>query len=852
MLASFLFLCGLGAAAKPDPIYKRAVGLIENRYLAADDVEANDAFLAAAEELEGAIPWLIVNGDGLSVSLTDSRSGESVNVTFNAQEGTDDMAQLVQSMGALEAAVLAFGVEASEDVDIAVELTQGLMRTLDRHSVVLAKRRLAKFNERIKGKLTGIGAKLRMEDGVLWADVVFAKTPAERGGLQVEDAIFRVDGVSTLGMSLRQAVERIRGPKGSNVVLSVIRRLADGTDDKMDLRFRRDEVTIPNVNWSLSDDGVGIIRVENFSEHTSRLTGEALSSFAEAAAKGLAFRGVILDLRGNSGGSLIQSAETVDLFVSAGEVVRTEGRNGETVPNLVRSIVAHEPNLAHEEPQVPMVVMQNHKSASASEIVAGSLAALGRAVVIGRTSFGKGTVQKMYTLRGGKERVRLKLTVAEYKLEGGQVVNGEGITPDLTMRRVVFNTSGAWIPSDAETDAAFLLSVDERVGWRSEGEIDKGADPLEDMGRALVLAMAGPTRQDGLAAIAVMLDDARTEADAALSETFALRGIDWRPTDDKLGILDAAVTLEVLGKAKAGQRVTVRAEVRNDGPAPLYQARVRLITDDRTPWSGATIPVGFVPPGESAIGQVEIAVRTNTDSRSDDVKLRLEADGLAHVDLESVVLDVIGFDPPELAVSARLMPHDDHHRLEIELENQGDQHLTGMRLNLGWRDDSGVELLDREAISPVLAAHGSHRYDFEVRLLDGEPAGALLTEIPLLLRVGAERFPSLVRMPIMVATDGSTTRLAAPVVVLDAPTRVETDTIQVRFEVSDEAALASVAVWWNGDKQAWYPGEGTRLKADVALEMSAGSNVLTIIAIDSDGLETSKSRRIWGRQLDKD
>jgi carboxyl-terminal processing protease len=846
MLSSLFLFAGLAAAAAPDPMFQRAAKLLEDRYLHFDEMDPAKAFLAAAEEAESAIPWLIVTGDETAVVLADASSGESNTIQFSASADTPDLAQLVAALETIETVILGFETDVPEDVDLPVELLQGVMRTLDKHTVVMAHNRLARFDERIKGKLTGIGAKLRMEDGILWAEVVFADTPADRGGLHVEDAIHRVDGVSTLGMSLSQAVDRIRGPKGSKVVLSVKRRQVDGSDAALDLVFTRDEVNIPNVNWTLSDDGVGIIRIENFSEHTSRLTLEALSSFANAADSGHPYRGILLDLRGNSGGSLIQSAETADLFLGDGEIVRTEGRNGGTVPNLVRSIGAHPAATPDEEPLLPLVVMQNHKSASASEIVAGALASLGRAVIIGRTSYGKGTVQKLYTLRGGKDRARLKLTVAEYKLHDGRAVHGEGIAADLVMRRVVFSSAGAWLPSQAEAAVPLLLAVDERVGWRSEGKIDKTADPLEDFGRALVLGMVGPTRTDGLEAIERLVDTAGAAAAEAVASTFSLRQIDWRPTDEQPGILDAAVTLELLGPAKAGEKVVVRAEVQNDGPAPLYQVRVRLLTDRRTPWHAATIPVGFVPPGESAIGQVEISVRTNTVSRSDDVKMRLEADGLEPVDLDPVQFDVKGINPPPLAVNARLVPHGDHHRVEVELENQGDINLTGVRLSLGWRDDSGVELIDREAIAPVLGVDERYRFDLELRVLEDAPE----TAIPLELRVGADRFPSLVQMPIMVPRDGSQAHRAAPIVFAEAPTRVAGGALTVPIKVEDDQAVSSVAVWWNGDKLTWLPGDGPTVKASVDLALEKGSNTLTVIAIDDGGLQTKLSRKIWGDQAE--
>ena len=803
MLLSLFMLTALSAHAEPRPIFRRAAALLEDRYLWLDRVDARKAFVSAAEEAERAVPWLIVIPTDDGVRLRDARSGAEEVVSFTPSDDDQGLDQLVDGLGLLASLIEGFGGPLPEDVDVAVELAQGVARSLDKHTVVMAKSRLKRFDERIKGKLTGIGAKLRMEEGVLRADVVFEDTPAERGGLQPEDAILRVDGVATLGMSLQQAVNRIRGPKDAEVVLSVQRRQPDGSDADMELVFVRDEVNIPNVEWELGEDGVGIIQISHFSDHTARLTSKALAEFARLAEAGQPFSGVVLDLRSNTGGSLIQSAETVDLFVDSGEIVRTDGRDGAAVPNLVRSLKAHASTAAHEEPEVPLVVLQNQRSASASEIVAGALAALDRAVVIGRTSYGKGTVQKLYTLRGGEDRVRMKATVAEYKLHGGVEVHDTGIPTDLTMRRVVFNGSGAWIPPDRGGIVPLLVEVDERVGWRTEGEFEKNADPLLKFARRLALSTVGPTRQDGLEAIARLAEAAKADADARLAETFMLRNIDWRPADEQPGVLDAAVSLEMEGDATAGERVRLNAEVRNDGPAPLYRVRVRLRTDSKSAWRGATIPIGFVPPGETARGTVEVAVGATSPSRSDDVHIVLEADALDPLKLDPVVFDIADIPTPPLGATARLVPHGDHHRMEVELENRGEVNLTGMRLKLAWRDDSGIELIDREAILPVLGAGDSGRFDLEVRLLEGAPAEG----VPVELRVGADRFPSLLTMPISVPIDGQDATLAAPFVDAQTPTRSEEERLIVPLTATDDGRVESMVVWWNGEKLAWIPGE---------------------------------------------
>ncbi len=846
MWAILLYLHGAVAWADGRAMYDRAIQLIDERYLRLDDFEPSVAFVRAAEAAESTIPWLIVESDGHGVVLNDATSSVSVSVPFGTADQPGTLDDLPEALQQLETAILGLKGGVETDTELAVELLKGLTNSMDRHTVVMAKQRLEKFNERIKGKLTGIGAKLRAEEGVIRTEEVFPGTPAERGGLMRGDIIHRVDGVSTLGMSIQQTVDRIRGPKGSTVILLARRTNESGENEELELSFVRDRVDIPNVTWKLDSDGVGVIQIDNFSEHTSRLTLKALESFREAQNQGKAFRGIILDLRGNAGGSLIQSAETTDLFVDAGEIVGTAGRDGASVPNLVRSLTAHPAASPAEEPQVPLVVLQDTRSASASEIVAGALANLDRAVILGRTSFGKGTVQKLYTLRGGAERVRLKLTVAEYMLSGGQRVHDKGIDPDLLMRKVVFRGTGAWYPRVEDVDVPVVLEADERDGWQLGQKPDLNVDPLMDVAHQIVVAAAGPSRQDGLDAIGRLATAFQADAQVRLSKTFLHREMDWQPTDETPGILNATVALEVIGEPLAGQRVTVRAELTNQGPAPLYQARVRLLSADRrTPWHNKTIPVGFVPPGERAIGQVEVPVSVDTPDRSDDVVIRLEADELDPVELESVPLNVIGIPAPPLAVTARLQAHEDHHRIEVELHNKGVHNLTGVQLRLGWQDDSGLELLDRAASLPALAAGTTERVDLGVRVLEPETT----TEVPVGIRVWAERFQTVLHEPLDVPTDGTEVHVEPPVVKVIAPTRVDDAQATVDIHAQDEGRISSVTVWWQGEKYAWSPGGAESMRQQFELPMTEGSNQLTVVVRDDDNRETRVRRYVWGDRI---
>ena len=518
-------------------------------------------------------------------------------------------------------------------------------------------------------------------------------------------------------MSVRQSVARIRGPVRSEVTLHVLRTGAEGQEEVMELGFTRAEVQIPNVTWSMGDDGIGLIAIDHFSEQTVRLAREALNELEGGSGAGMPLAGIVLDLRGNTGGSMIQAADTADLFLTDGVIVKTSGKSGKPVPNLLRMIRAHPAASAPFEPDVPVVILQDRRSASASEILAGALTMLDRAVILGATSHGKGTVQKLYVLRSGEEKVRLKLTVAEYQLSDDVPVHGTGLVPDLPVRRVVFNRSGAWIPSVLDDDV--LLDVDERLGWRDEGRVETEVDPLFELASRVVLESAGPSRQATLDALGRLLPEFKQEADERVTQTFKARSLDWSPSDETPQIMDAAVALSFGAPVRSGERVEVRATVTNQGPAPLYRVRVRLHTAQKgRPWNGVTIPVGFLPPQERGFGSAVVALPIGKAGREDLVEVTLEADGLDPISLDPQVVRIEGREPPPMGVVARLVPHEGQHLVQLELTNRGSENLTGVRARFAWREDSGVELVDSEARVPVLAVGDTQRADILLRVLD--------------------------------------------------------------------------------------------------------------------------------------
>jgi len=263
------------------------------------------------------------------------------------------------------------------------------------------------------GKFEGIGAYVGMnEEGILEISGVFEGGPADRAGLRKGDRVLAVDGVSIIGISLYEAIGRIRGPAGTQVTLLIER---EGVERPFEVRIVRERLEIPIIDVEMRDDGVGVIRLHEFSATAGELVEKGVEELLSEGAQGIVF-----DLRYNPGGWLEQAVEISDIFLDDGVILFERWSDGRE-----RVFEAHPGDVGED---VPLVVLVNGGSASASEIVAGALQDHERAVLVGEHTFGKGSVQRPFTLSDGSE---LRITIAHWFTPGNRAIHNEGLTPDI-------------------------------------------------------------------------------------------------------------------------------------------------------------------------------------------------------------------------------------------------------------------------------------------------------------------------------------------------------------------------------------------------------------------------------------
>ena len=293
---------------------------------------------------------------------------------------------------------------------------KGMVETLDPHSAFLTPEEYKELKIETRGAFSGIGIEITVRDGVLTVVSPIEGTPAYKAGLKAGDKIIKIDGKVTKNMSLMDAVKNIRGPKGTDVTLTILR---EGAEKLIDVVITRGVVTIKSVKSKIIDDTIGYARISTFQEQTSDLLKEALKGMMKSKKP---LEGFILDLRNDPGGLLDQAVDVCDLFLDSGLIVYTKGR----IESQNMSFDA-DPELGIPN-DVPMIVLVNQGSASASEIVAGALQDHKRALVLGQPTFGKGSVQTIIPL---DDDSGLRLTTALYYTPNGVSIQAKGITPDI-------------------------------------------------------------------------------------------------------------------------------------------------------------------------------------------------------------------------------------------------------------------------------------------------------------------------------------------------------------------------------------------------------------------------------------
>jgi len=341
--------------------------------------------------------------------------------THSAVAANSEIYRQLDLFGEVLERVRADYVEEPDDSELIEEAINGMLSGLDPHSAYLSPKNFREMQVQTRGEFGGLGIEVTMEQGVVKVVSPIENTPAEEAGLLAGDFITHLDGDSIRGLTLGEAVEKMRGPVDSDIIVTVVR---EGMDEPFDVRITRDIIRITPVRYEVEQGDIGYLRVKTFNEQTYDELRNAISSIKKQVSDE-ELTGYILDLRNNPGGLLDQAISVSDAFLDQGAIVLTRGRKSS---ESQRSAAKPGDLTAGKK----IVVLINGGSASASEIVAGALQDHERAEVVGSRSFGKGSVQTIIPL-GTNGAIRL--TTARYYTPSGRSIQAKGISPDYTVQQ---------------------------------------------------------------------------------------------------------------------------------------------------------------------------------------------------------------------------------------------------------------------------------------------------------------------------------------------------------------------------------------------------------------------------------
>jgi carboxyl-terminal processing protease len=393
---------------------------------------------------------------------------------MSAKAAAEDTYRELNLFGDVFERVRADYVEKPDDQKLIESAIKGMVTGLDPHSDYMDPKSFQDMQVQTRGEFGGLGIEVTMEDGLIKVVAPIDDTPAAKAGVMANDIITQLNGEEVQGLTLNQAVEKMRGPVDTKIKLTIMRK---GKDKPIEMSLTREIIRVHSVRSQVEGNDVGYIRMTQFTEQTTDGLKKALADIT-AKVSSDKLKGYILDLRNNPGGLLDQAISVSSAFIQRGEIVSTRGRN----PEEDQRFTAHGGDLTKGK---PLIVLINGGSASASEIVAGALQDQKRATILGTRSFGKGSVQTIIPLGTGNGALRL--TTARYFTPSGRSIQAKGIVPDIKVLQDVPDDIKAKTDTSTKGEASLRGHLKGDAGKEQTGSQSYvPPDPKND--KALIMA----------------------------------------------------------------------------------------------------------------------------------------------------------------------------------------------------------------------------------------------------------------------------------------------------------------------------------------------------------------------------
>ena len=578
-------------------------------------------------------------------------------------------------------------------------LINGMLASLDPHSLILSPELYQSMMDSNRGKFGGLGIVVRMVDGVLIVvEPITDDVPAKRAGMKEGDQIISIDGTPTLNMNISEAVELLKGDPDTTVHLTVMRK---GWKKPKPIDVVRAEINIPSIESTALKDKIAYIKLKNFQGNSQTDMLKALENLSKEMG---GLEGLILDLRGNPGGLLDQAVFIADDFLSSGTIVTTVGAN----ELLQKPRVATAENT---QSSYPIIVLMDSSSASASEIVAGALKNNNRALIVGDTSFGKGSVQVLYEL---PDKSALKLTIGQYLTPGDQSIQSVGIVPDIRLVPMLASTDGfdlypkPWVrreetlgshldnenatrdlkPSynlrylsqryalseeEMDDDSIITLEDIDKLIKTKEKANKPGDDPQVRLASQILKKIGGHTdRPEMLKAFSSSAEQIQLEEEKALVDQLAKLGIDWSKGNQPQNI---SLKLELTtdnpeNSYKAGDEYTIHAKVTNTGSEPVFRIAGRS-ESSFSRINDKELIFGKIEPGQTITRDYAVKTNRALSSRDDSFKLKLYADDGTPIPETAIAQNEIFIDNKGNTPGNSLLDDDETVTMRVWVSNRG-------------------------------------------------------------------------------------------------------------------------------------------------------------------------------------
>ncbi|MCP4676487.1 MAG: PDZ domain-containing protein [Deltaproteobacteria bacterium] len=651
----------------------RTINLVQKRYIDATRIDSRAMFVAAMRAVQGSVAKVLVHeqDDELSMRLDN---GEQRYALADITTPWILLQKLKEVFGFLEAGLK------QEDVDfkeVEYAAINGMLQTLDPHSIFLDPDHYRDMKDKTQGKFGGLGVVISIRDGVLTIISPVKGTPADKAGLKAGDQIVKIGEASTVNMSLNDAVTLLRGKPGTSVTVHVLRK---EWGEPRAISIVRAIVKVESVESHLLSGRIGYVRIKDFQGNTSQDIGERLTGFA---AKGV--RGLVLDLRDCPGGLLEASIEVSDLFLKSGVIVTTAGQ-GPADRDIRRA------KESGGEPSYPLVVLVNRGSASASEILAGALKNHGRALLIGERTFGKGSVQILYDFHDGSA---LKLTTAQYLTPGDVSIQSVGVVPHVELQPLRADEDMLDLKKETgyrESDLnhhfersrttetaikpvrrlAFLKEPPKKIGKDKDENGDAPPPPLDveekfkpdftiELARDLVAKMTSLEKEKvNTEALFATLEEKAKAEEQKLVNALKKLGVDWRmdgETKSENTQIEAVAQLTAPSPLIAGEESEIKVAVTNNGSDPIHRLLATSKSDFRS-LEERELAFGKIMPGETIERRLKFRIPKDALDQVDDVLWSFTSAANQNFKPIALRFSVKALDRPRFAYSYQIVDRD--------------------------------------------------------------------------------------------------------------------------------------------------------------------------------------------------